>query len=317
MTGLMPCLRAYVKSWTAPASEPWSVRLTAGISSSAARATRSGIRQAPSRIEYSEWTWRWTNGASDMPGATISGAQDRTGFGLLASRERSGERGRHRFRRARVEPERRVQRRHQGGGRADADDPAVRAHDDVEDVPRVAVLEEQQQRRDEDEQPDDPAAVAAPPEAAARQQARDRELRYADQPPPDQRQPAPLPLRVVDLDPGRVGRHDLQRERRILIGAERRVAVERDAPAPAKDAEVEPEQSTRIAAGEEHEEEDRDRGQDERDPEEDEDDPVRDQQEPLDEPEPARERLLELPFDPDRVRLHGSSLAHGESWCNP
>ena len=39
---------------------------TAGISSSAARATRSGIRHAPSRIEYSEWTWRWTKGASGM-----------------------------------------------------------------------------------------------------------------------------------------------------------------------------------------------------------------------------------------------------------
>src|SRR5205823_14998689 len=36
------------------------------ISSSAARATRSGIRQAPSRIEYSEWTCRWTKGASAM-----------------------------------------------------------------------------------------------------------------------------------------------------------------------------------------------------------------------------------------------------------
>ena len=43
---------------------PWSVIATAGISSSAARAARSGIRHAPSRIEYSEWTWRWTNGAS-------------------------------------------------------------------------------------------------------------------------------------------------------------------------------------------------------------------------------------------------------------
>src|SRR5512132_3087874 len=44
--------------------EPWSVSETAGISNSAARAASSGMRQAPSRIEYSEWTWRWTNGAS-------------------------------------------------------------------------------------------------------------------------------------------------------------------------------------------------------------------------------------------------------------
>src|SRR2546421_1446686 len=61
MTGLTPVSRVAFQSWTAPAIEPWSVRLTAGISNSAARATRSGIRQAPSRIEYSEWTWRWTN----------------------------------------------------------------------------------------------------------------------------------------------------------------------------------------------------------------------------------------------------------------
>src|SRR5579862_7097063 len=73
MTGLTPCLRAAVKSCTAPASEPWSVRLTAGISSSAALETRSGIRHAPSRIEYSEWTCRWTKLASDMPGPRYRG----------------------------------------------------------------------------------------------------------------------------------------------------------------------------------------------------------------------------------------------------
>src|SRR5439155_23202108 len=44
--------------------EPWSVSPTAGISNSAARAASDGMRQAPSRIEYSEWTWRWANGAS-------------------------------------------------------------------------------------------------------------------------------------------------------------------------------------------------------------------------------------------------------------
>src|SRR6476646_2009776 len=61
MTGLTPVLRVFCHSCTAPAIEPWALRLTAGISSSAARLTRSGIRHAPSRIEYSEWTWRWTN----------------------------------------------------------------------------------------------------------------------------------------------------------------------------------------------------------------------------------------------------------------
>src|SRR3979490_1322742 len=43
--------------------EPWSGGLAGGISSSAARETRSGIRHAPSRIEYSEWTCRWTKSA--------------------------------------------------------------------------------------------------------------------------------------------------------------------------------------------------------------------------------------------------------------
>ena len=46
-----------------PAIEPWSVSDTAGISSSAAFRASAGIRHAPSRIEYSEWTCRWTNGA--------------------------------------------------------------------------------------------------------------------------------------------------------------------------------------------------------------------------------------------------------------
>src|SRR5512133_3264955 len=64
MTGLTPVPLVALKSWIAPAIDPWSVSETAGISNSAARAASSGIRQAPSRIEYSEWTWRWTNGAS-------------------------------------------------------------------------------------------------------------------------------------------------------------------------------------------------------------------------------------------------------------
>src|SRR6266508_688835 len=68
MIGFTPCSPACLKSWIAPASEPWSVSPTAGISSSAARAASAGMRQAPSRIEYSEWTWRWTKGASGTEG---------------------------------------------------------------------------------------------------------------------------------------------------------------------------------------------------------------------------------------------------------
>src|SRR5436190_5331553 len=73
MTGLTPVPFVVFQSCTAPAMLPWSVSVTAAISSSAARATRSGIRQAPSRIEYSEWTWRWTNGAAAIGGTVYGG----------------------------------------------------------------------------------------------------------------------------------------------------------------------------------------------------------------------------------------------------
>src|SRR4029077_6956884 len=60
MIGLTPCFFASLTRVIVPASEPWSVSPTAGISNSAARAASSGIRHAPSRIENSEWTCRWT-----------------------------------------------------------------------------------------------------------------------------------------------------------------------------------------------------------------------------------------------------------------
>src|SRR5206468_1493427 len=60
--GFRPAAVAARVRSTAPAIEPWSVRPIAGISSSAARATSGPIRQAPSRIEYSLWTCRWTYG---------------------------------------------------------------------------------------------------------------------------------------------------------------------------------------------------------------------------------------------------------------
>src|SRR5437588_1977819 len=63
MTGLIPFFWAALTRSIVPAREPWSVRATAGICSSAARAARAGMRHAPSRMEYSEWTWRWTKGA--------------------------------------------------------------------------------------------------------------------------------------------------------------------------------------------------------------------------------------------------------------
>src|SRR5579863_2592182 len=44
----------------APYITPWSVIASAGMSSSAARATMAGMRLAPSSSEYSVWLWRWT-----------------------------------------------------------------------------------------------------------------------------------------------------------------------------------------------------------------------------------------------------------------
>src|SRR5438445_4677609 len=50
----------------APYMTPWSVRPTAGMPSSLARANIFGIRLAPSSIEYSEWEWRWTKLNPDL-----------------------------------------------------------------------------------------------------------------------------------------------------------------------------------------------------------------------------------------------------------
>ena len=60
----MPALAPALQNSTEPAIEPWSVRPIAGIPSSAARSTSGPIRHAPSRIEYSLWTWRWAYGGA-------------------------------------------------------------------------------------------------------------------------------------------------------------------------------------------------------------------------------------------------------------
>src|SRR6478752_6506897 len=98
MTGLTPVFRVAFQSWTAPAMEPWSVRLTDGISSSAARETRSGTRHAPSRIEYSEWTWRWTNSAWAIADAHSTPGSGRVSKGALEQQHhRAIQRGDPRF----------------------------------------------------------------------------------------------------------------------------------------------------------------------------------------------------------------------------
>src|SRR5438270_11387863 len=97
MTGLTPWPLAALTRSIAPASDPWSVSATAGISSSAARCARAGIRQAPSRIEYSEWTWRWTKGTVSGTGKpcykgvpTRLLERERAPYGALSTRRRQG-----------------------------------------------------------------------------------------------------------------------------------------------------------------------------------------------------------------------------------
>src|SRR4051794_19105960 len=59
---------------------PWSVRPSAGWSKAAARAARPSILQAPSRSEYSLWTWRCTAGAKASPsmGSRLDGPWKRS-----------------------------------------------------------------------------------------------------------------------------------------------------------------------------------------------------------------------------------------------
>src|ERR1700733_6628091 len=76
MIGLIWCLRHAVKSSTEPFITPWSVSARAGWSNDAARSASASILHAPSSSEYSEWTWRWTQGEGKLAGVRVGG-QDR------------------------------------------------------------------------------------------------------------------------------------------------------------------------------------------------------------------------------------------------
>src|SRR6478609_9700589 len=60
MIGLMPASVAVRQKSNAPNMLPWSVTATAGIPCSTAASMRGLTRAAPSSIEYSLCTWRWT-----------------------------------------------------------------------------------------------------------------------------------------------------------------------------------------------------------------------------------------------------------------
>src|SRR5207245_2817788 len=109
------------------------------------------------------------------------------------------------------------------------------------------------------------------------------------------------PLRVLDLQGRWVVGDGAEREGRVAICAEGVERVKADPPRPAEDTDVEVEDRAWVAAAEEDREQ-RDDGQEqESDPEEDEGDVMRDRQQPLDQPEPAAERRVELPFDAHRI----------------
>ena len=118
----------------------------------------------------------------------------------------------------------------------------------------------------------------------------------------------------------RVVGHVVERERRIAVGAERAVRVERHAPRPAEHSDVEVEDAPRVAARDEDREE-RDDGQHEkRQPQEREHDVVGNREDPLDEPEPTAETRVELALDADGIRLLGihacSSVARSSPYVN-
>src|SRR3712207_7889944 len=71
MIGLSPWALAPDQNSKAPKTLPWSVIAIAGIPSSAVRANMSSSRAAPSSMEYSVWTCRWTK--SPLPVLTLLG----------------------------------------------------------------------------------------------------------------------------------------------------------------------------------------------------------------------------------------------------
>ena len=98
-------------------------------------------------------------------------------------------------------------------------------------------------------------------------------------------------------------RYVVERERRIAVGAQRTIGVERDPPRPAENADVEVEDASRVAAGDEDREERDDRQNEQRQPEQREHDVVRDREDPLHEPEPAAQPGVQLSLDADWIRL--------------
>ena len=99
MIGFTGCFLAVWKNSYAPNMLPWSVIAIAGICWRAASASSSPFLAAPSSIEYSVWTCRWTNDEltgtgsllnddlAERSGATVTRGRVPTAAGLQDSGE--------------------------------------------------------------------------------------------------------------------------------------------------------------------------------------------------------------------------------------
>src|SRR5687767_9110336 len=86
----MPCFLAAFWSSMAPFMTPWSVRPRAGCPNSAALAASASILHAPSRSEYSEWTWRCAQPGVLTGSRRLGGGSDGARVFRLAIRGRCG-----------------------------------------------------------------------------------------------------------------------------------------------------------------------------------------------------------------------------------
>ncbi|GGR36741.1 hypothetical protein GCM10010282_31570 [Streptomyces roseolus] len=214
-----------------------------------------------------------------------------------------------------VEAEGRIGVRHEarvGGG---AEDPAVQADDQVEQVPGIARGEGEGEAGDHREQRDQ---AATPPSGAqaAGEEREDQVVGDREQPPLDQHLRAGEPFRVGDVEPGRVAGFGAEAEGRVAVGAEPAVGVVRDPPRPPEHAEVEVEEAPRIALGEQDREEGDHRHDQEGDPQEEQHDPMRDHEDPLHQPQPAGQGGVEHGRHSDG-RVRGADVVHDRHLLAP
>ena len=221
-----------------------------------------------------------------------------------------------------VEPERWIGVRHQEDVRRDPHHPPVEAEHEVEEPAGIPRRKQERDSCEQHENPDQPAAVPPVPPAVilsltgrgagATDEDPDQDvLGDCEQPPLHEHEPSREPLRVRDGECRRVVGLLVECERRVPVGTQRPVRVVRDAPGPAQHAEVEVEDASRVATGEQDREEGDDREHGEGDPEEEQHDEVRNREQPLHQPEPAAQLRIEAAFESKR---EGRAVFHRRSF---